>query len=501
MEYDFLIIGSGLGGLTCGAILSKNGFKVCILEQSPKIGGCLQSYVRDGGLFDTGVHYIGSMNKGQTLYQIFDYLGIISQLSLRQLDVDRFDEISFNEDKQRYAYAQGYDRFIDRLSQDFPNNRKDIEQYCRKIQNVCSKFPMYRLAQGDFAEKLAVMELDTYTEISKITTNPKLQNVLAGTNPLYMGMKEQTPFYIHALIINSFIESAWKLTKGGSELAKALSGIIKAAGGEIFTSKKVTRIKETNGKVNCVYTQDSEQFQAKNFISAIHPTETINMVETNLFRPAFYKRFRNFKNTIAPFILNATLKKPIPGLENSNHYHYTSNNVWEYQNVSKEKWPGTLIAFSTHEHKGVHAISTMSCLAYETFAKWEETQKTTYSSNPVRDHQYEDLKAEYTEKMLATMEKMYPGFNASIDKIHTITGLTYRDHTGIPEGSFYGISKDYKNPAQAFILPKTKIPNLFLTGQNLNVHGVYGVVITALMTCSLFLDVNRLLTQIKNVTH
>ena len=57
---EVVIIGSGLGGLLCGAILSKAGRTVTILEKNPVIGGCLQSFVRDGLRFETGFHSVGN---------------------------------------------------------------------------------------------------------------------------------------------------------------------------------------------------------------------------------------------------------------------------------------------------------------------------------------------------------------------------------------------------------------------------------------------------------
>ncbi|HQI06204.1 MAG TPA: FAD-dependent oxidoreductase, partial [bacterium] len=77
MMYDFAIIGSGLGGLICAYILSKEGKKVCVVEQHFKPGGSLQTFKRDGRIFDTGVHYIGGLEKGQNLYNYFKYLKIM----------------------------------------------------------------------------------------------------------------------------------------------------------------------------------------------------------------------------------------------------------------------------------------------------------------------------------------------------------------------------------------------------------------------------------------
>ena len=62
-KYDIIIIGSGLGGLECGAILSKEGFNVCVVEKNTQFGGCFQTYRRKGHLFDTGIHYVGSLDE------------------------------------------------------------------------------------------------------------------------------------------------------------------------------------------------------------------------------------------------------------------------------------------------------------------------------------------------------------------------------------------------------------------------------------------------------
>ncbi len=66
-----VIIGSGLGGLSCGCILAKNGYEVTVLEKDRQIGGCLQCFHRGDTVFDTGMHYIGSAEPGQVLHTIY----------------------------------------------------------------------------------------------------------------------------------------------------------------------------------------------------------------------------------------------------------------------------------------------------------------------------------------------------------------------------------------------------------------------------------------------
>ena len=75
-EFDIIVIGSGLGGLECGVMLSREGVGVCVVEQAAVPGGCLQSFRRRGHSIDTGMHYVGSMQQGGIMRRYFDYFGI-----------------------------------------------------------------------------------------------------------------------------------------------------------------------------------------------------------------------------------------------------------------------------------------------------------------------------------------------------------------------------------------------------------------------------------------
>src|SRR5262245_58340617 len=105
-DFDVVIIGSGLGGLECGYILSKEGYKVCILEKNRQLGGNLQIFVRDRAIFDTGIHYIGGLADGQNLNRYFQYFGLMDKLKLKRMDMDGFDVISFSDQKNEYRHAQ-----------------------------------------------------------------------------------------------------------------------------------------------------------------------------------------------------------------------------------------------------------------------------------------------------------------------------------------------------------------------------------------------------------
>jgi hypothetical protein len=82
--------------------------------------------------------------------------------------------------------------------------------------------------------------------------------------------------------------------------------------------------------------------------------------------------------------------------------------------------------------------------------------------------------------------------------MYATTPLSYRDYTGTVDGSAYGIIKDYKCPQIGFVSTRSRLGNLFLTGQNLNVHGALGVTLTAMLTCAEFVGQEYLAKKVGN---
>ena len=94
------------------------------------------------------------------------------------------------------------------------------------------------------------------------------------------------------------------------------------------------------------------------------------------------------------------------------------------------------------------------------------------------------------------LEKKFPDIRDCIQEYYTSSPLSYRDYIGTNRGSMYGYTKDVNKSMQSFISPKTKIDNLLFTGQSLNMHGILGVTIGAVVTCSELLGQDYLLEKI-----
>ena len=186
-KYDIIIIGSGLGGLECGAILSKEGFNVCVVEKNAQFGGCFQTYQRKGHLLDTGIHYVGSLDEGQVMNQYFRYFGIMDKLKIKRLDDAAFDTIYYKG--KTYDYAMGYPQFIETICRSFPHEKENLKRYAEQLQTVGNLISVDHLKQGTLAlEGMKYFCTSAAGLIADITPDPTLQNVLAGSALLYGGL-------------------------------------------------------------------------------------------------------------------------------------------------------------------------------------------------------------------------------------------------------------------------------------------------------------------------
>lgn len=497
-KQEVVIIGSGIGGLVCGAILSKNGYHVTVLERNKQIGGNLQTYARDKCIFDSGVHYVGGLSKGQNLYKIFKYLDIIDKLKMQKMDEDGFDRIVFLSDQKEYKYAQGYERFAKSLIADFPDEQENILNYCEQIQNICRKFPMYQLELGEGYSNSAVLGTDTKAFIESITGNKRLQNVLAGNNGLYAGVGDMTPVYVHALVLNSYIESSWRFIDGGSQIARLLCKIITGAGGVVKNRTEIKKFHEDGGVITHVEDSTGKKFSGDYFISNVHPAQTLEMVDSDKIRNAYRNRVKSLENSLSAFMVNVTLKPDMMKYEKTNYYCFLEDDVWNTMNHTDETWPLSYCLFYSASSKSdtfAEAVTLMAYMKYEEVEKWKDSFNTVLTPDS-RGEEYENYKMAKAEKLINLANERFPGLKDAVLSYYCATPLTFRDYMGTNDGSIYGIAKNYKDPLKTFISPRTRIPNLLFAGQNVNLHGVLGVAISSLVTCAEILGMEPLLNLI-----
>lgn len=492
MKYDTVIIGSGLGGLLCGYILAKNGQHVAILEKDTLIGGCLQSFHRKGYLFDTGMHYIGSMGEGQLLNRFWHYFHLFNDVKLSKLDEDAFDIISYRG--RRYPSAIGYEHYVDRLSTFFPEERESLQRYVSLLQEVSTSSPVSRLEESDDLQPLNTdyVKKSVNEYIESITSNTTLRSVIVGNLPLYGGVYGKTPFYIHAFIHNSYIQGSYRIVGGGQTIANSLASSIRKMGGDIFTHSEVVRL-EGEGHIERAITSGGQMFEATTFISDIHPKRMVSLLADNLIKRSYCRRIRQTPDTIGGFTLYIGFKPDTTRYLNSNFFHYNVDDIWSCGDYTADDWPRGYLYMHQPPIDGSDYARTavmISYMRYEEVARWSDTKVGHRGSS------YHEFKEAHAQKMIAELEKEFPGIASSIAYYNVSTPLTYEYYTGTAEGSMYGLMRDVTSPVQTIVSQQTYIPNLLMTGQNTNSHGMLGVTNGAMLTCGKILGLNAIIRSI-----
>ncbi len=140
---------------------------------------------------------------------------------------------------------------------------------------------------------------------------------------------------------------------------------------------------------------------------------------------------------------------------------------------------------------------SLTYMRFEEMRPWESTFNTVSAVNE-RGETYDAFKKRKAETLLDEVEKKFPGLRNCIQAYYTATPLSFRDYIGNDDGSLYGIVKDHKDPLRTFISPRTKLPNLYFTGQNLNLHGILGASMGALVTCTALMGNETVIEKIRN---
>ncbi len=492
-KYDITIIGSGLGGLQSAVILSRKGYKVLVLEKNHQIGGALQSFKRKGCTFSTGMHYIGGLNKGETLHKIFSYFNLFDGIKYKKLDESGFD--IFNIDGKEYKFAMGFENYKTQLCHYFPEEKTAINNYISEIKASVNTIDLYLLKKNQTQQKSTAnyLGVSTWDHICSLTNNPQLQQVLSALNFVYAGVKEKSPFYLHALINYFYILSSYRIVGDWGQIAAKLQNEIIENGGEVITKKEVTNIIVENKKAVAVTTKDGAKYDTNNIISNVHPATTMGFIADGEIKKSFRNRMVNKENTMSGFAVYLNLKKNTVKYVNSNYNYYKRNDVWYASYYNQETWPEH---FFMHYETPENDSEFTCCVGILTHMKYEEVEKWKNLPINKRGDEYLKFKNKKAEELIDLMALTHPQIKENIIDFTVSTPLTFNDYLGTPLGSLYGTLRDSNNPIGSYISPRTKISNLYFTGQNLNLHGMLGVSLSSIITCGEFVGVNNLLNEI-----
>lgn len=459
---DVIVIGSGLGGLEVALTMAREGRRVLVLERQRQPGGCMQSYRRGKLHLDTGFHYVGGLDAGGPLHDAFVSHGLMDLPWLR-MDKDCFEEIHIGG--RTFRWPQGTKEFINAMKAYFPHEEKGLDLYGELLEST---------------DEIWLQRTNAWEYLTSIISDPLLIQVLSAPATCKLELRKETlPLFTFVHCTAPFIQSSWRLRGDGNMIVDRLLEQIRACGGEILTGKDVTMLQAGDGRIVRAVCADGTGYEADYFVSNAHPVVTCSLVEDNaLMKKVFRRRMSMQPNTSGMFTLHLQLKHGALPYFNHNKLIFTDNDCWDMAVDKTLKVRGVMISARCPE-KGEHAVNIdiLTPMLWETVSDFDGTKVMH------RPKAYRELKADVARQCLEIAETAIPGLGTMVLNTWSSTPLTYKDYNLTPDGSAFGFRKDYANSMMTIVSPKTQIPNLFMTGQSLMLHGLHGVTMTAAYTC------------------
>ncbi|MBO4282549.1 MAG: NAD(P)/FAD-dependent oxidoreductase [Bacteroidales bacterium] len=493
-----LVMGGGLGGLVCGALLAKEGRRVTVLEKNGTAGGGLLCFRRHGVNYPTGIHIFGGFRPGEQLYKICSYLGILDKLRFVDIHTDTYDEVVSLTHNRRYRLPKGREAYMAFLCETFPHATEEIHNYMDALYRLVEEEDLFFLRPQNHTpfnhSKEFFWAADQF--IAHYISDPELRELFGYLIPLYAGVANETPAYIHALINISHIEGTMQFADGSQQFADALMGVIEAGGGKVLCGEKITSFAINDERcIREVSTSNGHTYTADTFVSDIPVTELIGIAPQGAFPRSFRNRMAEAPNSYSSFKVYLRLKDgEVPFTHSTTFCSKGERNVWNQFDGGEAVWPQLMMFIAHPDSTGrfVQAITIISPMLFDYVRQWEHTTVGH------RGDDYLEWKRLKTEQLIDFLDRVEPGIRRHIDAVEASSPLTIRDYYGNREGFMFGLHRDVNHIMRSQLSINTKLKNLFLTGQWVNIHGLCGVSLSAVSTVETVLNDSMLRTRIRH---
>ncbi|ONF43672.1 FAD-dependent oxidoreductase [Marinobacter lutaoensis] len=499
--YDAIVIGSGIGGLTTAACLSKLGKKVVVFEQHYTAGGFTHSYDRNGYEWDVGVHYIGDMGSDRTLgRRLLDHI-TDGQLKWAPLN-DHYDRIFLGD--RHVDLVAGPEAFKAELARAFPGEERAIDTYLDYLRQVAKAMPglvlgkvLPDLVAGPLRKRVnrrapAFLNKPTREVLESLTGHQELIAVLTGQWGDNGLPPAESSFIIHALIARHYLYGGYYPIGGASEIAKTIIPVIQRGGGEVFTYADVAEILIERGKAVGVRMADGTEVRAPRVISNAGVFNTFDTLlpASAPHRDDYRQKLRTVERSMASNCLYIGLQDTAEnlGLPKTNYWIYPGpdyeRHLRDFMAAPEQTdLPLVYISFPsakdpsfTARYPGRATIEIVAPGPYAWYADWADKPWGK------RGEDYEAKKEEYAQRLLAKLYEKFPQLKGKVDYYELSTPLSTDYFCRYRKGEIYGLDHTPERFEQDWLKPKTRIPGLYLTGQDVMTCGVVGAMIGGLLT-------------------
>lgn len=502
-KFDVILIGSGIGSLSCASILAQlEKKKVLVLERHFKIGGFTHTFKRPGKYeWDVGLHYVGEMQKRHIFRKIFD-LTVQGKVEWNKMP-DKYDVFVYPSLK--FNACAGKDRFRQDLIEQFPNEKEGIKEYIKDVQKAVHWFYRYCVTRSlprwlfpisglllKPSASLALMTVEEY--LNKKIRDTKLKAILASQWGTLGLPPSKSVFAVHAVVVNHYINGAYYPVGGAKVIADSIIPIIESEGGKLLVNHEVKEIMIEDGKatgVKVVHKKGKEflekHYSADIVISGIGADATYNRLLPSGIIVPFREECQSIAKGTSCVTLYLGLKESPQsiGLHGENYWLYKSfdhdKNFSERNKLIQGKVSHIYLSFPSLKNPKAkrHTAEIIAFLDEEPFNLWADQPWKN------RDQKYEELKDKIAECLIDFTDFHIKGFKELIEYKELATPLTTVSMMGHKKGSIYGMPVTPDRYKRKWLGARTPVKNLYLTGVDTIVHGIVGGMLGGALTAGI----------------
>jgi phytoene dehydrogenase-like protein len=480
---NIVIIGSGVGGLSTGIILSLLNYSVTVVEKNPLSGGLMRSYRRGGIDCPVGVHYVGALGANEPLGKMFHILGIpIEDLFTRMGESGIIDRYIFEDFV--FDLPVNIDAFERNIKSAFPAEITLIDVFMKNLREIAGRMldPAFLINQGDPFQNMDFFQ-PMGEFLDKFDASAGLRAVLAVPCQLIGVQLVECPVIFHHMVLAGYLFSSWRLKVSGSTMADVFTRRFQELGGKLILNDGCDKIILDEGEVAGVRLNSGTNLGADTVVAAVHPKILLNLLEPDALKSSYRQRIANLKETEGVIAVQISV--------DASAHPEIDHNIYQRYNDEKELIKdGIFYQLRQSNDKDVNLISIFTRSLYSEWSKWENT------ISGKRGKDYEEKKLSIGQDLLQKANEVFGSLkNARI--LDVFTPLTLRDYVNCPEGSCYGVMRSSAQLLKIASLSKPLISGLFLAGQNAVAPGVLGTILGSFNAVRQIIGASRFAEEIK----
>ncbi len=468
-KYDVIVIGAGMGGLTCGSLLAKEGLHVLVAEQGPKPGGCCTSFERAGFTFDFGPAITGGCERGGLIFNTLDKLGLAKEIEF--IKPDPVMRVIGSDYDLRISSLGS---FAEELKRIFPAESVNIDNFMQECRAVTREFGTLSKAAPDlmsFVQNVGLMMrfLLNFPRVKKyggksgrevfvtFFKEPKLRAIFHSIMPFH-------PESISTLFMATLgsKEEHYYPRGGAQALANVFASGVTKNGGGLALNTMVTKILVEKGKVVGVQLEDGTEIRANHVVSNADSRLTFLKLVGQEHLDAKFVRELNDSKLSGSYLLvslGVDLDLRAMGFDGAAIVCNRSDNLDEIFSTDLDKCCLQIRMHSlldpSQAPERMATVQLLSPLPYDYMGSWKREKGGTWGEG------YEKLKQEVADRLIAAAEKIIPGLSRHIVCKDIATPLTYERNTLNSQGA----AGWFPGPSGKMRSQKTPIKSLYQAGQ------------------------------------